>query len=70
MNLFTQALNGFITRFANPVGLDTLGWRYYIVFLVFYIIEIIFVYFYFPETKGRTLVSLLSPLLGICTSCD
>ncbi|WVQ79357.1 hypothetical protein IAT38_001454 [Cryptococcus sp. DSM 104549] len=53
--LFTQEWQAIITRYVNPIGLANLGWKYYIVFLVLYVFETAFVYFYFPETKGRTL---------------
>jgi hypothetical protein len=36
------------------LGLRADATEYYIVFLVFYILETLFVYYYFPETKGRT----------------
>ncbi|WVW85885.1 hypothetical protein I302_107923 [Kwoniella bestiolae CBS 10118] len=53
--LFTQEWQAIITRYVNPIGLANLGWKYYIVFQVFYVLETLFVYLYFPETKGRTL---------------
>ena len=53
--LFVGDCEGIVARYVNPIGLANLGWKYYIVYLVFYIFEIIFVYYAFPETKGRTL---------------
>lgn len=47
---------GLITaQLINPIGLDSLGWRYYILFCC--LIALIFglIWFLFPETKGRTL---------------
>lgn len=44
-----------IASFCNPLGLENLGWKYYIVFCVLLSGITATVYFYFPETKGHTL---------------
>ncbi|KAL3461882.1 general substrate transporter [Aspergillus heterothallicus] len=44
-----------ITAYCNPIGLENLGWKYYIVFCVILTGILATVYFYFPETKGHTL---------------
>jgi hypothetical protein len=41
--------------FINPIALESIGWRYYIVFVAFLIVMIITVYFYYPETRGYSL---------------
>lgn len=41
--------------FVNPIGLSTVGWKYYIVFIVVLMVMIVVVYFLYPETKGYTL---------------
>ncbi|KAJ8120044.1 hypothetical protein ONZ43_g3146 [Nemania bipapillata] len=51
-------LAGFFTTFVNPIGLQNAGWRYLISYVVFLSYEITFVYFFFPETFGRTLEEL------------
>lgn len=51
-------LAGFFTTFVNPIGLQNAGWRYLISYVVFLAYEIVFVYFVFPETFGRTLEEL------------
>ncbi|KAI1437863.1 general substrate transporter [Xylaria sp. CBS 124048] len=51
-------LAGFFTTFVNPIGLDNASWRYLISYIVFLAYEIVFVYFVFPETYGRTLEEL------------
>ncbi|OZJ03972.1 hypothetical protein BZG36_03256 [Bifiguratus adelaidae] len=43
--------NGFV----NPIAMDAIQWRYYIVFVCIIAVEVVVVYFFFPETKGRTL---------------
>lgn len=44
-----------IAAFCNPIGLETIGWKYYVVFCCFLVFITATVYFYFPETKGYTL---------------
>ncbi|KAI0400913.1 guanine deaminase [Xylaria palmicola] len=51
-------LASFFTTFVNPIGLQNSGWRYLISYVVFLAYEICFVYFFFPETFGRTLEEL------------
>ncbi|KAI1341043.1 general substrate transporter [Xylariaceae sp. FL0016] len=63
--LFTGDWNAIISRYCNPLGLADLGWKYYMVFLAFYVLETAFIYFYFPETKGRTLEEIAEIFDGI-----
>ncbi|KAG5349647.1 hypothetical protein C0989_002591 [Termitomyces sp. Mn162] len=49
---------GFFNQFVNPIGIANAGWKYYISYCVFLLFEVIFVYFLFPETHGRTLEEL------------
>ncbi|CAK4031208.1 Lactose permease [Lecanosticta acicola] len=44
-----------IAAFVNPIGLDTIGWRYYIVFCCFLAFFLAITYFTFPETRGHSL---------------
>jgi len=39
----------------NPIGLETIGWKYYIVFCVLLVIFLAVTYFVFPETRGHSL---------------
>jgi sugar porter (SP) family MFS transporter len=41
--------------YANPVAMDAISWRYYIVYCCVIAVEIAIVYFGFPETKGHSL---------------
>ncbi|EKJ72001.1 hypothetical protein FPSE_07855 [Fusarium pseudograminearum CS3096] len=45
----------FFTTFANPIGLKNISWRYFIVYCCILAYEVVFVYFFFPETSGKTL---------------
>lgn len=40
---------------ASPTALENVGWRYYFFFIACNITSVIAVYFFFPETKGRSL---------------
>ncbi|KAJ2988842.1 hypothetical protein NUW58_g3769 [Xylaria curta] len=51
-------LASFFTTFVNPIGLQNASWRYLISYVVFLSYEICFVYFFFPETFGRSLEEL------------
>ena len=42
-------------QYVNPIGLQKLQWRFYFVYIVILVIEVLCVYFLFIETKGPTL---------------
>ncbi|GME72651.1 unnamed protein product [Ambrosiozyma monospora] len=41
--------------FVNPVALDAIGWKYYLVFVALIVSEMVVVFFTFVETSGKTL---------------
>ncbi|KAJ5625989.1 hypothetical protein N7510_002298 [Penicillium lagena] len=41
--------------YANPVAMTAITWKYYIVYCCVIAVEIVLVYFWFPETKGHSL---------------
>lgn len=45
---------GLLNQFAWPVSLDDIGWKTYIVFVVWDAIQFTVMYFFLPETKNRT----------------
>lgn len=49
---------GLLNQFAWPISLKNIGWRTYIVFIIWCAIQSIIFYFFLPETKGRTLEEL------------
>lgn len=48
----------FFNQFVNPIGIANAGWKYYISYCVWLVLEVIFVYFLFPETANRSLEEL------------
>lgn len=40
---------------AGPIGLDAISWRFYFIVIIPPAIEFLCVYFFFPETKRRSL---------------
>ncbi|KAE8449216.1 hypothetical protein EG329_008383 [Mollisiaceae sp. DMI_Dod_QoI] len=49
---------GFFTNFINPIGMDGAGWKYFIMYIAMICAEILTIYFFYPETYGRTLEEL------------
>jgi len=52
---FAVTLSLIFNQYVNPIALLKLGWKYYIVFVVWDLFELIFVYFFIIETRNRTL---------------
>ncbi|KAL3486651.1 general substrate transporter [Aspergillus germanicus] len=45
----------FFNTFVNPIILDTIAWKYYLVYCVILVIITITIWFWYPETNGYTL---------------
>ncbi|KFZ01877.1 hypothetical protein V500_00581 [Pseudogymnoascus sp. VKM F-4518 (FW-2643)] len=54
LQFFNRGSTAF-NSFVNPIGLDALKWKYYLVYVVWLVCETTVVYFLYPETKGPTL---------------
>ncbi|TVY67879.1 Lactose permease [Fusarium oxysporum f. sp. cubense] len=48
-------LAGIFNMFVNPIALGSIGWKYYFTYIVFLIAFLVIAYFFYPETRGRTL---------------
>lgn len=46
---------GAFNLFVNPIGLQSLQWKYYLVFVCWLCVEIAVIYFVYPETKAASL---------------
>ncbi|KAI5268137.1 general substrate transporter [Aureobasidium subglaciale] len=51
----TTVLAICFNTFVNPIALDSIAWKYYIVFVIVLIVYGLTVWFYYPETKGYSL---------------
>ncbi|RKK84941.1 hypothetical protein BFJ71_g14338 [Fusarium oxysporum] len=47
--------SGMFSGFVNPVALDAIGWKYYIVFICALVVWGLIFYFFYPETRGLSL---------------
>ncbi|TFK38070.1 hexose transporter [Crucibulum laeve] len=52
---FAISLSLIFNQYVNPVALDAIGWKYYIVYCCWLCFELVYVYFFIVETKNRTL---------------
>ncbi|CAI7677344.1 unnamed protein product [Penicillium manginii] len=55
VTLMTDAAACFFNQYVNPVAFMALRWKYYIVYVGCLVFFLTMVYFFFPETKGRSL---------------
>ncbi|KAK5957130.1 hypothetical protein OHC33_001499 [Knufia fluminis] len=54
----TNWMCNFIVVEITPIGIQSLGWQFYIIWVVFNAAFVPIVYFFYPETAGRTLEDL------------
>ncbi|KAG5292518.1 lactose permease [Histoplasma ohiense] len=54
----TSGLAGFVNTFAAPVALKNIRYWFYVFFVFWDVFEFAFIYFFYVETKGRTLEEL------------
>lgn len=52
---FGLTINRLLATFAFPIGLEKIGWKIYMINGVWDIIELLFVVFFWVETKGKSL---------------
>ncbi|KAL5338858.1 general substrate transporter [Aspergillus crustosus] len=55
VNLALTALSSVFNQYVNPIGLEDLQWRFYFVYIAILVIECLYIYLLFVETKGPTL---------------
>ncbi|KXS14312.1 general substrate transporter [Gonapodya prolifera JEL478] len=49
---------GFYSSYVTPIAMGSIGWRFYFVYIAWDLMEVIVIYLFFVETKGRTLEEL------------
>ncbi|KAG1739292.1 general substrate transporter [Suillus lakei] len=52
---FSLSLSLIFNQYVNPIALEALQWKYYLVYIVWLCFEFAFCYFYIIETRHRTL---------------
>ena len=55
LNNFVLNCAEFINTYATPIGLKNIGWRIYIVYVVWNIVQAAWIFLFFVETKDHTL---------------
>lgn len=58
ISVFSTKASLFFNQFVNPIGLANIGWKYYFVYVGWVAVEVLIMYFYFPETKGHSLETM------------
>ena len=56
--MFSGKSATFINILVNPIGLAALGWKYYIIYVVWLCIECAIIWKLFVETKGPSLEAI------------
>ncbi|KAK9350312.1 general substrate transporter [Lipomyces doorenjongii] len=46
---------GVFNNYVNPIAMEKITWKYYIVWCCYLVVLIVIVYFFLPETRGRDL---------------
>ncbi|TBU39804.1 hexose transporter [Dichomitus squalens] len=52
---FTVSVALIFNQYVNPIALNAIGWKYYIVYCCWLAFETVFLYFFVVETQNRTL---------------
>ena len=67
MGIFTFFLNGvaLLIVFSFPFALSALGWKTYMMNGSWDVLEVVFIYFYWVETKGKTLEEIDEVIEGV-----
>jgi len=66
MGLYNLGVNiaGFYNTFVTGIAFDKAGWKYYFLFIFWDLFELAFIYFFYVETKNRTLEELTEIFRG------
>ncbi|KAI1344255.1 general substrate transporter [Xylariaceae sp. FL0016] len=55
IELSVQSVALVFNQWVNPVALEAIAWKYYIVYIVIIAMYFVLIWFFFPETKGMTI---------------
>jgi sugar porter (SP) family MFS transporter len=53
----------WFNQYVNPIALDNIGWKYYIVYTVWLVVEVVVVYFFYIETRNTPLEGKQIPFI-------
>lgn len=53
--VFSTKIAVFVNQYVNPIGLQNIGWKFYLVYVAVLTVECCIAYGWFLETKGKTL---------------
>lgn len=56
--LVAVAAGLFFSNYVNPIALERIQWKYYLCYIIWLAIQSVVVYFFYVETKGRTLEAI------------
>ncbi|RDW74541.1 uncharacterized protein DSM5745_07203 [Aspergillus mulundensis] len=56
--MFCGKASNFVNVLVNPIGLEAIGWKYYLVYVGWLVVETVCVWFFFVETKGPSLEAI------------
>jgi MFS family permease len=48
---FAMYIALFFNQYVNPIALENIHWRYYIFYCCFLFVEVIVIWFFYPETR-------------------
>lgn len=54
-----------VNIFVNPIAMENIGWKYYIVFICIIVAYGITAFFFYPETRGHTLEQIANIFDGV-----
>ena len=60
-----DAMANIFSGFVNPIGLDAIGWRYYIVWCCLLVSHFTIVYFIYPEVCSELVHLQISKMLSM-----
>ncbi|KAH0141110.1 hypothetical protein KCU67_g14628, partial [Aureobasidium melanogenum] len=55
---FAVNAGGLLNQFAWPVSLKNIGWKTYIIFIIWCVAQTVIIWYWFPDTRNRTLEEL------------
>ena len=58
LNNFVLNIAEFVNTYGAPIALAKIAWKIYIIYAVWNVVQTVWIYFFFVETRGHTLEEL------------